>query len=396
MNNPKDMGTPLSDDDLVDWIPLSDPDIGRQEMEQVIGVLRSQCLSAGPRVDDFEAVFAEYVGRRYAVATSSGTLGLWLALRATGIGRGDEVIAAAHGWHQCANAIALNEATPVFADIDYWSGCLSPEKAAQKITPATRAIVANNCNGHPAAWTALRALADEHGIALIEDSTEAIGSRYAGRRVGSFGDLSVFDFSQPGALVCGEGGMVLTDDPDLATELRYLRSHALSDRRSVSVGSRVPLQACMSDLSAALGLAQLERIEDILARRKQVEQHYRAQVQTFEGIKPPYIADDVDEVCWMLYVVHLGKRFTASARDQLIDDLETNAVEVAAYSRPLHQQFFYSQFGYRRGQLPDTERIGDRALALPFHGGLDGDQVKFVVKTLKEAATNVGAGIPIY
>jgi dTDP-4-amino-4,6-dideoxygalactose transaminase len=284
----------------------------------------------------------------------------------------------------------------VFSEIDYWSGCLDPARAAVHITPRTRAIIAGNVNGHPAAWQAWRTLADTHGLALIEDSTEAIGSRYQGRRVGSFGDLAVFDFAQPSPLCSGEGGMLVTDDAALAFELRYLRARSDDDRRSISVGSRVPLQAGISELTAALGAAQLARIDDILARRKAVEAQYAAQMSSFEGIKPPYIAPGVDEVHWMLYVVHLGKRFTASACAEVIEDLATESIEAVMYSRPLHQQFHYTQLGWRRGQFPLTERIADRAVALPLHGHLLPDHVKFIVQTLKDSSVNVGAGAAIY
>ncbi|WP_372524399.1 DegT/DnrJ/EryC1/StrS family aminotransferase [Piscinibacter sp.] len=379
-----------------DVIALSDPDIGHHELESVLHSLGAPRLSGGPLVEAFEASFADWVGRRYAVAVPSGTLGTWLALRALGIGPGDEVIASAYGWHQVAHAIMLCGATPVFADINYWSGCLSPERVADKIGPRTRALLIGNANGHPAAWREMQALAEAHGLPIIEDSTEAIGSRYLGRLTGSFGKLAVFDFTQPSALCCGEGGMVVTDDPDLATELGYLRSHRVEDRMSVSVGSRVPLQVGMSAVTAALGAAQLDRLDEILARRKRVEVDYHAQMQSFEGIKPPYLAADVDEVHWMLYVVHLGKRFTASARAQVVDDMESTGIETAPYCNPLHQQFFYRQMGFKRGQLPNAERIGDRALALPLHGHLDEDQVKFIVKSLKDASVNVGAGAAIY
>lgn len=384
------------EDDDIDWLALSDPDVTGLEVEALAAVLHAPRLSGGPVVEAFETAFAKWIGRRHAVAVPSGTLGLWLALRALGLGAGDEVLCTAHSWHQIAHAVTLAGARPVFADIDYWSGSLSPAKAALKITPNTRVILAANTNGHPADWAALRALATEHGATLIEDSTEAIGSRYAGAPVGSFGDLAVFDFSQPSALCTGEGGMLVTDDDTLASELRYLRQRRIEDRASVSVGSRVPLQACMSELTAALGITQLGRIDEILARRKQVEAWYLNEMQSFEGIKPPYIAEGVDEVHWMLYVVHLGKRFTASARQQMIEDMESCGVETAAYSQPLHQQFHYRQLGFARGQLPDTERIGDRALALPFHGHLTADQIKYLVKTLKDTATNVGAGAAIY
>lgn len=384
----------------IDEIGLSEPDCGAREIELVNAVLQSSRWSDGPMLESFETAFAGWSGRAHAVAVSSGTLGAWIALRAMGIGAGDEVVCASHTWHQVAQAVTLAGATPVFADIDYWSGCLNVAKAAQKIGPRTRALLAGNTNGHPAAWGPLRELADAHGLKLIEDSTEALGSRYMGRTVGSFGDVSVFDFSSPSALCTGEGGMLVTDDERLAQEMRYLRQRRVVDRESVSLGSRVPLQAGMSELTAALGLAQLAGLDERLAQRKQVEAWYHEEMQSFEGIKPPYLADDVEEVHWMLYVVHLGKRFTQSARTQMIDDMKSCGIETAAYSHPLHEQFHYMNtgdaIGRKRGVLPDTERIGDRALALPLHAQLDADQVKYIVKTLKDTATNVGAGAAIY
>ncbi len=379
-----------------DWLALSDPDIGTDEMEQALLTLRSPQLSMGPTVAAFEQAMAAWVGTAHGVAVASGTLGACLVLKAWGVGQGDEVITTGYAWHQVAHAITLVGATPVLVDIDYWSGCIDPAAAERAIGPRTRALIATNVNGHPADWSALRALADRHGIRLLEDSTEGMGSRYRGQRVGTFGDAAVFDFSQPSALCVGQGGMVLCRDAGLADELRYLRERRIDDRRSVSVGSRVPWQAGMGELQAAVGLAQLGRIDDILMRRKQVEAWYHAEMQSFEGIKPPYLADHVDEVHWMLYQVHLGKRFTASARQQLIEDLDANNVASAAFCQPLHQQFFYQQQGWKRGALPNTERIGDRSLVLPFHGHLDADHIRFIVKTLKDASVNVGAGAAIY
>ena len=379
-----------------DWLLLSDPDLSEVEVELVQAALGEPNLSAGAMVQHFERNFAQWLGRRHAVAVASGTLGTWLALRALGIGAGDEVIASPYGWHQVAHAVSLTGARVVFADINYWTGCLDPVRAAAQITPATRAILAGNVNGHPAAWAEFRALADERGIKLIEDSTEAIGSRYQGRMVGNFGDVAVFDFSQPAALCCGEGGMVVTDDDTLAMELRYLRSRSIRDRRSVSVGSRVPMQASISELTAALGAGQLARIGDILAKRKRVEGHYHEQMQSFEGIKPPYVATDVDEVHWMIYTAHLGKRFSVSTCEQIIDDMASQYIEAVLYCQPMHQQFHYIRQGYKRGQFPLVERIADRAVALPFHAHLEPDHVKFIVKTMKDSSVNVGAGAAIY
>lgn len=378
------------------WIPLSDPDISQQELDAVRDVLTAPRLSQGPMVAAFESAFAAYTDRRQGVAVASGTLGLLLVLKAMGIGPGDEVIASPYSWHQIAHAIVLAGATPVFADIEYWSGTLAPDKVAAKITPHTRAILAGNTNGHPAPWMALREIATNHGLRLIEDSTEAIGSTYQGRRVGGFGDCAVFDFSQPSALTCGEGGMVVTDDAELASKLRYQRSRKIDERFSVVISSNVPHQAGISELTAALGLAQLQRIERILDRRKQVEQIYYDYVKSFEGIKDPYIGPDVTEVHWFLYLVHLGTRFSKSSRDAIVNDLHTEKIESAAYCQPQHLQAFYTQLGYRKGDFKVTEKVADRIIALPFHAHVNEAQVGFIVQTAKDASINIGAGAAIY
>ncbi|MBC9876498.1 DegT/DnrJ/EryC1/StrS family aminotransferase [Bradyrhizobium sp. INPA01-394B] len=379
-----------------DFIPLSDPDITLAEIGAVDAVLRAPRISNGPLSEAFEEAFAAYVGRAYAVAVPSGTIGLLLALKAYGIGAGDEVIASAYSFREAAHAISLAGARPVFADIDYWSGNLAPAKVEERITPSTRAILAANTNGHPAPWSDLRDIATRHGLVLLEDSTEAIGSRYKERLVGSFGDVAVFDFAQPSLLTCGEGGMVVTDNIDLAVTLRRHRSHRLSERSSVVVGSAAPYQVGLSNLAAALGLAQLKRIDEIIERRRLVEQLYATHVQSFEGIKPPYVAPDVTEVNWFLYLVHLGTRFTRSSRDAIAEDLRVEQIEAAAYSHPLHLQRHYFDLGYRRGDLLVTEKIADRAIALPFHTHLTDSQIEFIVETMKDASINVGAGAAIY
>lgn len=377
-------------------IPLSDPDISQEELDAVANILQSPQLTGGPVVLAFEAAFARYVGRKYAVSVASGTLGLLLVLKAYGIGPGVEVIAPAYSWRETAHAIHLAGARPVFADIDYWAGTLVPEKAEAKIGPATRAILAANTNGHPAPWGPLRELAERHGLILIEDSTEAIGSVYRKALVGSFGDAAIFDFSQPGPLACGEGGMVVTDDIELASSLRRLRGRGADERGSVVAGAAAPYQAGMSAIATALGLVQLRRIDVILARRKQVEGWYYQYVKSFEGIKDPYIAAEVDRVHWFLYLVHLGTRFTRSSRDAIVDDLRTENIQAHAYSQPLHAQRQYVELGYRRGDYFVTEKVADRAVALPFHAHLTEEKVAFIVGTMKDASINVGAGTAIY
>ncbi len=378
------------------WIVQTDPDLSEGDLAAVDKVLRGSHLGAGEVVLRLEAAFAAYAGRTYAIAVSSGTMGLYLTLLGLKVGPRDEVILPAHGWCETGHAVALTGATPVFADIDYWAGTLAPDKAAAKITPATRAIVGANANGHPAAWPELRALATEHGLHLIEDSTEAIGSRHKAGPVGSFGDAAIFDFSQPGVISCGEGGMVVTDNIDLAMALRRRRSRRADERHSLSLTSAPPFQAGMSDVIAALALSQLRRIDLLLERRRSVQLLYDHFIQSFEGIKPPYIAPDVEEVHWFLYVVHLGTRFTRSARDQIIEDMRTEEIDVAAYCAPLHLQDFYRQLGWKKKDLFVTEKVADRALALPFHAHLTEDQIAFIVGRAKESSINIGAGTPIY
>jgi hypothetical protein len=377
-------------------LPLCDPDMSEFELDAVRQVLISSSLSAGPVVEEFEAAFAQYLGRKHAIAVASGEIGFLLTLQAFGIGKGDEVVASAHSFRETAHAIMLCGARPVFADIDYWAGTISPDKAAAVLTERTRAIIGANANGHPAPWDPLRELAKSAEVALIEDSTEAIGSIYKGSPVGTFGDCSIFDFSQPGALVCGEGGMIVTDDDDRAIAIRRLRSRRIDERSSVVIGAVAPLQANLSDLSAALGLAQLRRIDILLARRKCIEAWYYDYLRSFEGIKDPYIAPDVEEVHWFLYVVHLGTRFSRSSRDSIVDDLHREQIEAAAYSQPLHLQRLYFNAGYRRGDFFVTEKVADRAVALPFHAHLTEAQVAFIVGTMKDASINVGAGAAIY
>lgn len=382
--------------ELGDYIPLIDPDISEAEVAVVSRILTSGSLGDGRMTEGFEQAFAAWLGRAHAVAVSSGTIATLMVLKAYGIGPGDEVLCSPFGWHQVQHAIALAGAEPVFVDIDYWQHTINPAKAEAKITPRTKAILAGNVNGHPAHWDELRALATDKGLILIEDSTEAIGSSYKGKLVGSFGDCAVFDFSEPGVLVTGEGGMIVTDDRNLAHQLRYLRRREMEHRNTVVITRTIPFQAGMSNITAALGLVQLRRLPEILAKRREVVGFYEAAMASFEGIKPPYKGPGADDVHPMVYAVHLGTRFTASGRKAVLEDLATHDVEASDYGQALYTQQYYQERGASRADCPVCQKTVDRVLALPLHHKVTADEVQFIVDTLKDATVNTGAGAAIY
>lgn len=377
-------------------IALTDPDFSAAELTALAAALGGPDLGGGAEVALFEEEFAGWLGRRYAVALASGPLALLCALRAAAIGPGDEVVLSSHGFRETGHAVALAGARPVFADIDYWSGCINPTKVEAAITGRTRAVIGSNVNGHPAAWSELRNLTDQSGLLLIEDSSEAIGSRYKGALVGSFGDCAIFDLSAPLALNCGQGGMVVTDDAALAAICRLHARRPLSARASVSATGVLPLDAGMGSLAAALGRVQLHRLPELLERRRLIAALYDIHMQSFEGIKPPYAAPEVSEQHWMLYLAHLGTRFSRSSRDAILDDLAGAGIDAVAYSSPLHLQRRYFEEGWRRGDLLVAEKIADRAIALPFHAHLRPEEIEFIVDTAKDSSLNVGAGAAIY
>lgn len=392
-----DAQTPNAGEELeLETLELSDADISNAEISVLSSMLEDANLSDGRMTEAFEDAFARYTGRDYAIAFNSPGMALYVLMQALGYGESDEVICGPYSWYQTPNAIALAGAKPVFSDIDYWSHCLSPKKAADKVTENTRAIMVNNANGQPADWDKFQELAKEKGLFLIEDSSEAIGSIYRGKKVGSFGDASLFAFAQPGPLVCGEGAMIVTDDKELYIKMRHMRKREDGDDFSVVITGTLPYNCGMHNLTAALGLVQLKRIDSILESRKKIEALYADAIQFFEGIKPPYTADGVEEIHWFTYSVHLGTRFTASARNAILEDLHENGIEARDFCRPTYIQQYFVERGIRKGECGVCEKVADRSVALPFHAGLDKDRIDFIIETLKDAATNTGAGAAIY
>ncbi len=358
-------------------------DITPADRERMHVVAREGPALQEAAIAALETRVAAVLGRRHALAFAHAACGLEGLLKAYGIGPGDEVIVSAYSWYEIARSIWQVGATPVFADIDYWSGTLNPEKAAARIGPATRAILAANTNGHPADWEALRAVAGRHGLVLIEDSTEALGCAYDHTPVGRFGDASLFDFRARGPVACGAGGLVVTDDTRLAESLRQGPAGG-------------PHADSMSALTAVLLQAQWGRLDATLAARARVSALYARFIRSFEGIKDPYTGPRVTAHHPFTFLVHLGARFSRQARDAIVDDLRADGIEARPYATPLYRDMYCRQKGFSGAGCGITDKIADRGIALPFHAGLGEEDIALIVETLKDASINVGAGSAIY
>jgi perosamine synthetase len=366
-------------------IPLSQPDITESDIDAVVGVLRGSQLSLGPKLTEFEDRFAAYIGVPQAVALSSGTAGLHLGLRALGIDEGDEVILPSFTFIAVANAVLHLRATPVFADIDPVSLDLTADSIARVITPKTRAIVLVHTFGYPAELDPILALAREHNLRIIEDACEAIGAEYRGQKVGGFGDLGVFSFYPNKVITTGEGGVVVTRDPLLARTIRALRNQGRLDGDGWLAHSLLGYNYRLPDINCALGIAQLERIDSILGRREAVARRYREILKVYSDITLPEMAVIGGRISWFVFVIRFSKRFGPDYRDRVMEALTEEGIGCRPYFPPIHMQPLYSKYRSTDHQLPVTEDIACRTLALPFFNKLKDDEIEHVCRVLGES-----------
>jgi perosamine synthetase len=368
-------------------VPLSEPDITEAEIEEVASVLRSTRLSLGPKMEEFEASVSGYVGQPFGIAVSSGTAGLHLCIRALGIGPGDEVIVPSFTFIAAANAIRYEGATPVFADIDPLSLNLDPVCVEEAITKRTRAIVVVHTFGVPADMEALLDIAERHHLRIIEDACEAIGAEYDGRRVGAFGDAAVFAFYPNKQITTGEGGMVVTRDQHLATEIRAMRNHGRYDSDAWHQHSIIGWNYRLSEINCALGCAQMRRIDHILSSRETVARTYDEALHDVEGVEPPPIQLSKRRISWFVYVVRLAPRFSRQDRDAIARNLVDQGIGCGRYFAPIHTQPAYN-FSTAHS-MPVTEAVSVRTLALPFFNRLDKERILRVTEILGEAINSL-------
>ena len=360
-------------------IPMAQPDIGQDEVDLVMRVLASDVLSIGPMVEEFETLLRERVGRLYAVSCNSGTSGLHLAVRGLGIGDGAEVITTPFSFVASANCILYERARPRFVDIEEETLGMDPALVEAAATPATRAILPVHVFGNPCRIEELEAIGTRRGWAMVEDSCEAIGSSINGRALGSFGNASVFAFYPNKQITTGEGGMVVTDDPELAEVMASMRNQGRDHDGTWLRHVRLGFNYRLDELSAALGVAQLRRISALRDGRDRVVRAYRERLSSYEWLTlpAPRAGADVD---WFVYVVRISDTLD---RDRIMEALGERGIPARPYFSPLHLQPFYrSEFGYRPGDYPVTERVARTTLALPFSSRLSDADIDRVCSEL--------------
>ena len=363
-------------------INLSAPWIDERDEELVLEVLRSGTLSLGPTGPRFESLLAEKLGARHCAAVSSGTAGLHLCMRLAHVGEGDEVITSPYSFVASANCAIYEGATPVFADIDPHTYNLDPDAVAAAITPRTKAIVAVDIFGYPAEYDALIPLCEDHGIALIEDACEALGATYKGQKIGSLPHPAVFAFYPNKQMTTGEGGAVTTYSGDEHELLLSLRNQGRLETSSWLQHGFLGFNYRLDDMSAALGIGQLEKLDRILAARGEVARRYNEFLAGVD-VETPLPDDDDHQRSWFVYVVKLPEGVD---RTYVMARLSDDGIATAPYLPSIHlQSYMRARYGFREGMLPVSEDCSARTMALPFHARLDGSDQERVVESLRSA-----------
>ena len=385
-------------------VPMSSPDLDQSDLESVLATLKTNYLSIGPKIEEFEAMFREFSGAKHAIGVNSGTAGLHLCVRAAGIGQDDLVITTPFSFVSSTNVMLFEKAIPVFVDVDPQTGNMDTKLAAQAAADLTsgnqekmqrwlprkgydaigslKSILAVDVFGQPADYAPLQEIARQHALTLIEDSCEALGAAYAGTPAGRLGDFGVFAFYPNKQITTGEGGMIVTDDDRFAEMMRALRNQGRAPGDTWLQHTYLGYNYRMDEMSAALGISQMQRIHQLLKNRQRVAGWYSQKLENILGVETPYIAPATTEMSWFVYVIRLSASID---REEAAEMLSNAGIPVRPYFLPIHlQPYMANQFGYRAGDFPVTEDLGKRSLALPFSGIMTEEQVDLVCAVLDD------------
>jgi len=373
-------------------IPYGRQWVDEEDIQAVIEVLRSDWLTTGPKISEFEQACAEVVGATYAIAVSSGTAALHAAIYATGVQPGDEVIVPAMTFVATANCVVFQGGTPVFVDVDPDTLLIDPEQVKAKITPRTKAIIAVDYAGQPCDYDVLRQIADQYGLFLVADACHALGATYKGRPVGSLADLTTFSFHPVKHITTGEGGMVTTDNPDFAERMRIFRNHGITtdyhqrEKHGTWFYEMVDLgyNYRITDIQCALGLSQLRKLKVWVKRRQEIARTYDAAFSEIPEVRPLMVRSDVSHA-YHLYVVRFDLRRLKATRAEIFAALRAEGIGVNVHYIPVHLHPFYRQmFGTRLGMCPVAEAAYEQIISLPiFPHMLDDDVNKVIAAVVK-------------
>jgi len=385
---------------------MSSPDLTELERQAVMEVLNTPHLSMGSRIEAFEQAMCNYSGRRYAIGVSSGTAGLHLCVRAGGIGPGDLVITTPFSFVASTNVLLFEQATPIFVDVDPKTGNISPARVAeaaadlcsgrpelrQKWLPRCgaasaegrlKAILSVDVFGQPADHDPLRRTADQYGLKLIEDACEALGAEYKGMKAGRLGDAGVYAFYPNKQITTGEGGMIVTDDAEVAAMMRALRNQGRAPGDTWLQHTFLGYNYRLDEMSAALGVTQMSRLEELLQKRERVAAWYLERLAEIPWVEPPQVAETTTRVSWFVYVIRLKQGIDRAAVARRLAEM---GIPVRPYFLPIHlQPYMVERFGYRPGDFSVTEDLGKRGLALPFSGKMSEEEVDVVCKMLAKS-----------
>jgi len=384
-------------------VPMSLPDLTDAERNAVLEVLQTPHLSMGPRIAEFEAAIAKYVGAKEAVGVNSGTAGLHLCVRAAGIQPGELVLTTPFSFVASTNVILFEGGIPVYVDVDPITGNMDPLLAAQALedleqggagarrwlpqkgaenATKPKAMLPVDVFGQPADYDRLRPLSEKYHLKLIEDACESLGAEYKSTRLGLMGDYGVFAFYPNKQMTTGEGGIIVTDDHDAARFMRALRNQGRAPGDTWLQHTHLGYNYRMDEMSAALGLAQFHRFEELLNKRQQVADWYASRLVNIEGVQVPFITPATTRVSWFVYVIRVTPDLD---RDVIAEKLHLNGIPVRPYFLPIHlQPYMVDKFAYQPGDFPVTEDLGRRGLALPFSGLMTEEQVDLVCRVLAQ------------
>ena len=374
------------------FLPYGRQSVDDADIQAVVDVLRSDWLTTGPKVGEFEEAFAGRVGAAHAVAFSSGTAALHAAASAAGLKQGDQAITTPMTFAATANCVLYQGATPVFSDICSDTLNLDPEGLESKISPATKAILPVDYAGHPADLRAIADVAQKHGLVVIEDACHALGASYKGSPVGSIADMTVFSFHPVKHITTGEGGMVVTNRPRFAETLRRFRNHGISSdaRQRQSAGQwhyemvELGYNYRITDIVCALGIEQLKKLDTNLSRRREIANRYTTAFREIPGVIPPTVREDVNPA-WHLYPIRLDLDHLSVDRSQIFRALRAENIGVNVHYIPVHLHPYYRQrFGYRGGEFPIAEDAYARLISLPMFHGMSDQDVNDVVLAVRK------------